>query len=332
MSLEQLKNHISMKKLDRLYYIHGDESYLKHFYLSEMKKILFNEESVGFDFIKLDAETSSDELMNCLSTFPVIAEKKLILITDVTEKSEIPAFITKNPDILCDDAVIVFFEETCSVSKKTRDGAAFHDFLKKNAVDVTINKLDDSTLLKWIKKQCKLRNRIVSDMAAKYLIQVTGTDMFALLHECEKLSAFCDKEITTEAIDTISVKNSEINVFNITDAILKRDIRKAHKLSAFFFSNAANEAVSLCGVLFWFAGKIYKIKTLKDKGLTSSQISSELGFSESDVYRNMKLLENIDITRLDTFIDKCVEADLMIKSSPADTEAVLTSLIEELAL
>ena len=53
------------------------------------------------------------------STFPVIAEKKLILITDVTEKSEIPAFITKNPDILCDDAVIVFFEETCSVSKNT---------------------------------------------------------------------------------------------------------------------------------------------------------------------------------------------------------------------
>ena len=66
--------------------------------------------------------------------------------------------------------------------------------------------------------------------------------------------------------------------------------------------------------------------------MTSSQISSELGFSESDVYRNMKLLENIDITRLDTFIDKCIEADLMIKSSPADTEAVLTSLIEESAL
>ncbi|PWM47699.1 MAG: DNA polymerase III subunit delta [Clostridiales bacterium] len=332
MSLELLKKQLADKNLGRLYYIHGDEAYLKHFYLSEMKKLLFDKESVGFDFIQLDASSSAEEFLSHLDTFPALAKKKMILITDITEKSDIPQLIVKSPELLCDDTVIVFFEQTATFSKKTKEGKAFGDFLTKKAVDVKINRLDASTLIKWIKKQCKLRGSEICDETAQYLLSVTGTEMFALLHECEKLSSLCQGKITTEAIDSISVKNIDINIFDITDAILNRDMQKAYKLSDAFLKGDYGDFITLSGVLFNFVGSLYKIKVLSDAGKKPYEIASELKMNEYVVKKNSRALDSIPLSRLDTFVDKCTAADLALKSTSIDPRIILTTLIEELAL
>ena len=54
--LQQLKSDIKNKNPGRLYVFHGEETFLLHHYLEQMKKILLDELTEAFNFHKLTAE------------------------------------------------------------------------------------------------------------------------------------------------------------------------------------------------------------------------------------------------------------------------------------
>ena len=56
-NLQQLKLDIRSKQCGRLYFFHGEETFLLHHYLEQLKKILLDELTESFNFHKLNNET-----------------------------------------------------------------------------------------------------------------------------------------------------------------------------------------------------------------------------------------------------------------------------------
>ena len=55
--LQELKSAIKAKELDRLYFFHGEETFLLNHYLGQMKKIALDELTESFNFHRLNNET-----------------------------------------------------------------------------------------------------------------------------------------------------------------------------------------------------------------------------------------------------------------------------------
>ena len=55
--LQELKQALKNKNLGRLYFFHGEETFLLHHYLGQMKKQLLDPLTESFNFHRLDNET-----------------------------------------------------------------------------------------------------------------------------------------------------------------------------------------------------------------------------------------------------------------------------------
>ena len=108
MSLQLLKTDIETGNIRKLYYICGEESYLKHYYFSELKKTLFGEVSDHPDCLTREgAEITVSEITDAAGAYPMLAEKKAVIIIDLKMSDPVTSWITQKASELEDNIVII---------------------------------------------------------------------------------------------------------------------------------------------------------------------------------------------------------------------------------
>ncbi len=79
----QLKQDIRDKNLGKLYFLHGEETYLRDYYFGEMKKQLLDGGMGTFNLHQLEGKELSphklEEVVDCL---PMMADRTLIVVSD----------------------------------------------------------------------------------------------------------------------------------------------------------------------------------------------------------------------------------------------------------
>ena len=75
---------IRAKEAARLYFFHGEEVFLLHHYLDQLKKLLLDELTESFNFHKLNTETFGlRELADAVENLPMMAERTLVWIDEI---------------------------------------------------------------------------------------------------------------------------------------------------------------------------------------------------------------------------------------------------------
>jgi DNA polymerase-3 subunit delta len=329
MSLDILKTDISSNKLRRIYYIYGNEDYLKKFYLNEIKRITVSKEAEDFDFFKIDGKHMSiEDFSEQLEQFPIISEKKMIVITDLPFSSPVRNYIQKNPQDLPEDTVVVLYYIDEKYDERTKDFKTFKAVIEQNGLIVEINSPDLITMKKWVNQLFKKRQKFISEDSVNYLLFNIDNDMNIILNEVNKLTAYCDKTITNKDIDAVCIKTVDAKTYDLTDAVLNKDSNLSFKLVNKLFEMQTNVQV-LLGALFSTFCNLYKIKILLIEGLNADEISKKLNMRDFVVKKNIKKLQNIDEAKLCRIIDSCIEADLAAKSTTVDEKVIITKLIVE---
>lgn len=329
MSIELLKSDISLKKFHRIYYIYGSENYLKKFFLNEIKKTIISSESESVDYYKADGkQLTLDDFSDQLERFPLISDKKMIVIVDLPFSSPVRNYLQKNPQALPDDTVIVLYYVDEKYDERTKEFKAFKVFLEQNGLLVEVNAPDSVTMKKWVKQHFKKKQRIISDDTVNYLLSNVDNDMNMLLGEIEKLSAYCDNTVLNNDIDTICIKTVDAKTYDLTDAVLNKDSNLAYELVKKLFEMQTNIQV-LLGTLFSAFCNLYKIKVLLAEGLSIDSICKKLNMRDFVVKRYIKKLQSIDENKILKLIECCVAADLTAKSTAVDEKVIITKLIVE---
>ena len=82
--LQLLKSDLKNKTLGRLYVFHGEETFLLHHYLEQMKKKLLDPLTESFNYHRLNSETFDiRSFADAVENLPMMAEATLVQVDEI---------------------------------------------------------------------------------------------------------------------------------------------------------------------------------------------------------------------------------------------------------
>ena len=273
-TLIKLKKMLKDGKTEPLYLFFGEESYLKELYEEKIKELV---PDGGFpDFNRFKFEGPDNELNDyddAWENFPMMAEKKLIIIKDSgifnRPNEEQKNFWQEKFKHTSEDMVVIF-DET-KVDKRS----VTYKALAKNGTAVEFDFLGDSDLVAWVNKQSLNAKVKMSKDTAYYFINVCGRGLNTLQSEFNKLLEYCDDgEITKNDVDTVVSKSLEVQVFDLTDAIMKHDANTAMEVVGGLRSSSQS-ALAILYLIGATVEKMLKAKTMEGENIRA--VAEKLG-------------------------------------------------------
>ncbi len=315
----------------KIYYVYGPEAYLKRYYVNELKKVFSGDDPACPDLFIFDGkELDLRSFTDITEIFPMMSEKKLIIIKDPPLSSPVIQYIKDSADDIPDDNIIILYGETESFDERLKDFKALKSAIEKNGRICKINKPDTSTLERWIIQHTKKGGSEIDLSVAKYLLTQAPNDLDSLSTEVHKLSSYCKgRKVTKEDIDVLVCKTAEARIFDLTDAILDKNTTLAYEKLEDLYDARTNEIIIMSAIFSTF-GNMYKIKVLLSGGTPIDTISNLLEMKDFLVKKYVQRLRNVSLKELEYAVEVCAEADIASKSTSADNKALLASLTAKL--
>lgn len=257
--------------MNKLFLIEGNNEFLIQ---KEINEIIPNKEEV--EIITFDLEESTiNDVIETLDTFDMFLKQKVVIATNppffnnVDETFPIAKFLKylQNPS----DNVLIFVTEKINRRLKlVKDTLSYFKYIE-------IKEINPVSFVKEHINGYKMDN-----LAISFFLNQVGNNYHAIFQELEKLKSytFDTKEITKQDIEIICKKNIENSVFDLVDAILKKEKEKTIELYNFFINNGT-EVFQILILLSNQIRLIYNVKVLSH--LRDSEIASILEVKEYPV-------------------------------------------------
>lgn len=184
-------------------------------------------------------------------------KKKVITVTNpifleekIPDNFPIKSFLKymKNPS----DNILIF------ITKKVNNRLKLTSEILNYFTLIKIKEISPFAFLKENIQGYKMDSSLIS-----YFLNKVGTDFHNIFQEIEKLKIYKikTKEILKEDIDLITNSNIEANIFDLIEAIIKKDKKKSYQLYNHFISNGT-EIFQILILLASQIRLIYNVKTL----------------------------------------------------------------------
>ena len=221
--------------MESLYLLYGQENFLIEDTVKKIKKS-FDKLVEGINFIKVD-ETNVSQLISNIETPCFGFDKKLIIVKESgllkkegkkknsslsNTMERVADYIKDNIDFIKQDSVIVFIESEVDKNKLYK---VIDDFGK--VMNFEPEKLPN--LIKRIKAISNAYKVQITDYDAQYLVECCGTNLQDIINELRKLIEYKGEgaQITKQDIDLLTTKQIDSVIFDLTDNLGKKDIKKA---------------------------------------------------------------------------------------------------------
>ena len=224
---QRLKKDISDGNIGRLYVFHGEETYLRDFYLGQMKKKLLPAGMEEFNLHTLSGkEFDIKRLAQMVDCLPMMSERTLIVVSDYDlykgDKEGLTALFADLPDYVC----LVFVYDLIEYKADARTKLAAS--LKERGSVVNFARQEQGDLVDWVRRRFKATDHDIGSEEAKYLIFLCGDLMNGLISEIGKIGSYAkNHRITREDIDAVATPQLDAVVFQMTDAIAAGNFDKA---------------------------------------------------------------------------------------------------------
>ena len=317
---KKFRADLAAGNLGNVYLFYGEETYLREFYLAEVKKQLVPPGFEAFNFHRLEGKgLTVQALTEAAEAMPMMAERTMVQVTDYDpyklpeeQRNALVALLNDFPSHCC---LVLVFDQ--AEYKPNRTYKKLHAALEKSAQAVQFAQQDQREILKWIAKRFKAAGHTIDAAAAEHLVFTCGGLMNGLIPEIEKVSAYAKHERVTKAdIDAVAAPVLEAQVFDMTGAVSKGDF---------------DRAAEVLGSLLRLQEEPFMLLALIGKELRklhSARVALDTG---GDKY---SLMEPPWVSRpwCERALRRCFETDLRMKSvSGTDSAAELKLLLMELA-
>ena len=333
--LQTLKEELRAKQPGRLYIFHGDETFLLHHYLEQLKKQLLDELTESFNFHKLTSETFDiRSFADSVENLPMMAEHTLVWVDEVDIFKLAEADRDKMGEILGDipDYCTVVFTYVTTPWKPDKRLTKYWKIIESKASIVEFAKQDQRELVPWIQRHFNAHKKKIAPELCVYLIDITGGTMTALCGEISKIAAYSGAEtITRSDIDAVVEPVMDAVVFQMTDLLGKGQYGGAlAKLQVLL--KMQQDPILILGAIGGHFRKLATAKTLKENGRGYQDFMRLTGIrSDYAARKNMDSAMEFssDFYRKAAFL--VMETDHKMKTSFDSGERLLELLILQLA-
>lgn len=337
MTAAALLNDLKSRKFKPVYLFHGEEPYYIDLFGNYIENNLLSEGERGFNQTVLyGRDTDIITVLNAAKRYPMMSEYQLVMVKEAQDlklgkdgdddkKSSDPLLSYLEKPVPTTILVFCFKHAKFDKRKKT------YKAIEKNGVVFESSTIYENKVPAWIEDFVREKAYRIQPRAASVMAEYLGNDLSKISNELEKLMLNIQKghEITAEDVQNNIGISKEYNVFELQDALAKRDPLKANRIIDYFAANPKTNPIQMVlGALQnWFT-KILKYHYIGDK--TPSNLAKELGVNPYFVkdyetagksYNAWKVMEIISYLR---------EYDLKTKGVDATGNTTDGELLKEL--
>jgi DNA polymerase-3 subunit delta len=324
---------------DRVYLFHGDEEFLKE---EKIRALIARATDAGTRDFNLDvwrgAETDASSLVLALDALPLMAERRVLILRDVTAmKKDARVVLDRYLEQPSADVILVLVASA---------GAKVDDGITRRAVAVEFRPLDDEGLANWVLRQVQKLGGAISPSAVKLLCASTGNDLPLLTGEIDKLLSYTrGAEIDAAAVTAIVGVREDETLGHFLDLLAAREAIGAVSILGRVLSQPKTTGVSLVMALTTQTLALGFALAARDSGSPQHRMESELfGLLKENpssvvgrpwgegVKCWVRCLRYWDNRSVDNALRQLVAADAALKDTRVSSEEqVLGSLILSLA-
>ena len=333
--LQLLKQALKNKELGRLYVFHGEETFLLHHYLEQMKKQLLDELTESFNYHRLNNETFTiQSFADAVENLPMMAENTFVQVDDVDPFKMNEGDRTKIAEILSDipdycTVVLTFVTAPWKPDKRLKK---LWEAIDGSGDIIEFAKQDQKDLIAWVTRHFAAhKKQITSDLCA-YLIDITGGTMTALSGEIDKICAYSGADqIKKTDIDAVTEPVLDAVVFQMTellssgrygDALLK--LQQLLKMQ--------EEPIKILGAVGGHFRRISTARILLDNGRNASDLQKLCApMPDFAARKTMEAARRFKPEFCAKAASLILETDYNMKTSFDDNERLLELLILQLS-
>ena len=221
--LSGLKAAIKAGSPERLYFFHGEEVFLLHHYLNELRKKTIEELTQDFNSHRFTQETFSVQAFSdAVEALPMMAERTFVQVDEIdifklneNEREKMIEIFSDVPDY----CTVVFTYEIVEWKPDKRLKKLW-EAVSKNGTIVEFAKQSQRDLIAWVTRHFASHHKKISTDLCAYLIDITGGTMTALQGEIKKIAAYSGADtIVKSDIDAVTEPVLDAVVFQMTDLL-----------------------------------------------------------------------------------------------------------------
>ena len=231
---QKFKADLSAGTVGCAYIFYGEESYLREYYLGELRKKLVPAGFEEFNYHRLEGkDLTVQALTEMAEAMPMLSERTLIVVTDFDifklgeeQREKLIALLEDIPPYCC----LVFVYDTVAY-KPNKTMKKLCKAIGDHVQAVEFRAQDSNDLIAWIARRFRALDKEIDRQTAEYLIFTCGGLMTGLVPEISKIAAYAKgKAITQKDIDDVADPVLSAEVFKLSDAVLQGNYDEAARI------------------------------------------------------------------------------------------------------
>lgn len=311
-----------------------DEEIIKDSIESILNKTIGNDKN-NLNLIRIDGmKTNYDEIMNACETFPLMSEKKVVVVyranflrekSDESSNKLYKKMLKYASDMPPYTILIMYYLFNDKREKPNKNK-------KLTSLDKLINiiycdKLRRDTYIKKINDIFKMKKKNIGRIELIYFSEKVQNNFDIIKREIDKLISYTyGRDITKKDIDALISSNGEEDVFDLVELIAQRKIEKAMDVMKEILYKSDQHMLIISNIQRHFI-RLYDIKCglrqgkkindfMKDLKLPQFVCEKLVGqsnkFTEKQLSELVKLCVNTENNLKSSGLDKTMEMELLL--------------------
>lgn len=259
-----------------------------------------------------DENYDTNNMINACNQFSFFNEKRAVVVQDLAKelsndnKARIDSY-TKNPN---SDCILLFIDTT---------GSKVFDFVKN--AEVCECKPNDFFIQNYIKSRVESFGNTITQENCKKLNEYCLGNLNRINTEIKKLCDYLgtNKEITSSVIDKLVFKDTELKVFDLTNALGAKDGNRALKILNDMLESG-EPPIKILGLI---NGNFRRMMFAKINKGSNTDLAKALNVKEFAISKAKESSARFSASQLKNIINLLLEADYNIKSGEMTQENVL---------
>ncbi len=305
MKYTELKNDIK-EGARNVYLLEGDDAYFRMNGEKMIKSAFL--QMPELNYTALDGETLKGvgltALTSALESFPFMSEKRIVKVSEFhPSDTEYENYLKKTFENFPSTAILII------VNSESKKGV---DLKRKHCITyVDCNRADEETVAKWIYLTFKKANIIASVDICTSISRYCLCNMSRVALEVEKIIDYkVSGELTREEAEELVFKDSDYRLYEMTNAVSRRDYDKFCRIQTELCRKAGDESYILAGMFSYFRNLL----TVLESDCGDQELAKLLKIKEYGVKKNREQARAIGEAALKKYVSFVYNALSEIKS------------------
>lgn len=241
-----------------IYWLEGEEPYFIDQVIAYAEHKILTESEAGFNltvFYGKDADWAA--VINACRRYPMFSERQVVVLKEAQQMKDLDKLEGYIDNPQPSTVFVVSYKD-----KRVDGRSKLAKTLKQKGELVTTKKIYESQLPEWTNKMVQLHGLTITQKALVLLVDHVGNDLSRIENEVEKLAVNLvgKKNITEDDIEKYIGVSKEFNVFELQDAIAKKNFSKAIRIIQYFEANPkAGPLQMVLPALYNYFSKVFMI-------------------------------------------------------------------------